>query len=133
MTLLANYPGLAHLRVTEDDLPALAEQGSVCPEQHRGKTRYKLRFRTAGVRQVVRYVPSHLVEFVRVDLDRLQSNRHTASALREATRRIRQTRRDAKRQLQPVLDELGYHFHGTRIRGRRNKQFTVSFTMNLSE
>jgi hypothetical protein len=132
MTSLANYPGLARLRLTEDDLRALANRGALCSEQHRGKARHKLRFRTPGGRQVVRYIPSHLLEFVRVDLDRLQSNRHAASALREATRRIRQTRRDAKRQLQPVLDELGYHFHGTRIRRRRNKQFTVSFTINSS-
>ena len=130
MTSLAKYPGLARLRLTEDDLAALAEQGSVCHEQHRGKSRYKLRFRTPDARQVVRYVPRHLVEFVRVDLDGLQSARRAASALREATHRIRQTRRDAKRQLQPVLDELGYHFHGTWIRRRRNKQFTMSFTVN---
>jgi hypothetical protein len=121
VTSLANYPGLAGLRLTEDDLSALAEQGSVCQEQHRGKPRYKLRFRTPGGRQVARYIPGHLVGRVRVDLDSLQLNRHAASALREATRRVRQTRRDAKRQLQPVLDEHGYHFHGARIRRRRSK------------
>jgi hypothetical protein len=130
MTSLANYPGLARLRLAEDDLPALAEQGSVYQEQHRGKARYKLRFRTPDARQVVRCVPSHLLEVVRVDLDSLQSHRHAASALREATRRIRRTRGDAKRQLQPVLDELGYYFHGTRIRRRRHKQVTVSFPIN---
>jgi hypothetical protein len=29
-----------------------------------------------------------------------------------------------------VLDELGYHFHGTGIRRRRDKQFTQPFTVN---
>jgi hypothetical protein len=133
MTSLAHYPGIARLRLKEDDLPALAEQGSVCQEQHRGKSRYKLRFRTPGGRQVVRYVPGHLVESVQADLNVLQSGRNAASALREATRGVRQTRRDAKRQLQPVLDELGYHFHGTSIRRRRNKQFTMSFRINSQE
>ena len=45
MTLRAIYPGLARLRLTEDDLTALAKQGSVCQEPHRGKVRFKLRFR----------------------------------------------------------------------------------------
>ena len=128
MTSLADYPGLGRLYLTEGDLPALAQQGSVCQERHRGKARYKLRFRTPGGQQVVRYVPNHLVELVRLDLDRLQSNRHAASALRKVTCRVRQARRDAKRQVQPVLDELGCHFHGTCIRRRRHKQFTRSFT-----
>jgi hypothetical protein len=132
VTSLANYPGLARLRLTEDDLPALAGQGSVCREQHRGKARYKLRFRAPGAGQVVRYVPSHLVELVRIDLDRLQSVRHAARALREAILRIRQARHDAKRQLQPVLNKLGCHFHGTSIRRRRQKQFAVSLTVNPS-
>jgi hypothetical protein len=121
VTLLANYPRLAGLRLTEDDLCALAEQGSVYQEQHRGQMRYKLRFRVAGARQVVRCIPTTSVELVRVDLTRLQSNRHAVSALREVTRRLREGRRDAKRQLQPVLDELGCHFHGTSIRRRRIK------------
>jgi hypothetical protein len=133
MKLLANYPGLARLRLTENELPALAEQGSVHQEQHRGKSRYKLRFRTPGGRQVVRYIPNHLVEFVQVDLNILQSGRNAASALREATRGVRHTRRDAKRQLQPVLDELGYHFHGTSVRRWRNKQFTMSFSIKPRE
>ena len=130
MTSLATYPGLARLRLTEGDLPALQEQGSVCQEQHRGKPRYKLRFRAPGSRQVARYIPDHIVECVRVELDLLQSNRHASSALREATRRVRQIRRDDKRQLQPVLEELGYHFHGTRIRRRRHQQFPMSFPVN---
>ena len=54
MTSLAHFPAIAHLHLNEDDLPALAEQGSVYQEQHRGKSRYKLRFRTPGGRQVVR-------------------------------------------------------------------------------
>jgi hypothetical protein len=124
MTSLANYQGIARLRLTEDHLPALAEQGSVYQEQHRGKSRYKLRFRTPGGRQVVRYIPNHLVEFVQVDLNILQSGRNAVRALREATRGVHQTRREAKRQLQPVLHELGYHFHGASIRRRRKKQFT---------
>jgi hypothetical protein len=116
---LANYPSLARLRLTEDNLAALQVQGSVCQERHRGKPRYKLRFRMPGARQITRYIPGHLIECVRVDLDRLQSNRRASNALRSATRRVCQTRRDDKRQLQPVLDELGYHFHGNRIRRRR--------------
>jgi hypothetical protein len=130
MTALINYPGLARLRLAEDDLPALAEHGSIYQEQHRGKARYKLRFRVPGGRQVVRYVPALMVESVRIELDKLQSGRRAARELREATRRVRQTRRDGKRQLQPVLDGLGYHFHGTSIRRRHHKQFKMSFTIN---
>jgi hypothetical protein len=121
VALLPRHRRLAGLRLTEVHLRALAEQGSVYQEQHRGNTRYKLRFRGADGRQVVRCVPTNLVEFVRVEMNRLQSNRHAFSALRETTRLIRQGRRDAKRQLQPVLDELGCHFHGTSIRRRRTK------------
>jgi hypothetical protein len=128
VTSLANYPGLGRLCLSDDELLALAQQGSLCQEQHRGKARYKLRFRTPGRQQIVRYVPNHLVEVVRLDLDRLQSNRYAVSALRKVTCLVRQARHDAKRQVQPVLDELGYHFHGTSIRRRRHKQFTRSFT-----
>jgi hypothetical protein len=129
MTSLASYPGLARLRLTEDDLSALAKQGSVCQEPHRGKVRFKLRFRTPGARQVVRYVPTHMVTSVQIDLERLQSSRRAARELHEATRCVRQTRRDAKRQLQPVLDELGYHFHGTSIRRQRHKPYTMFFPL----
>lgn len=128
MTSLVNYPGLGRLCLSEGDLLALAQQRSVCQERHRGKARYKLRFRTPSREQIVRCVPSQLVELVRLDLGRLQSNRHAANALRKVTGRISQARRDAKRQVQPVLDELGYHFHGTCIRRRRHKHFTRSFT-----
>lgn len=130
MTLLSNHAGLAHLRLTDADLPTLARQGSVCQEQHRGKVRYKLRFRTPSGRQVVRNVPHHLVAQVRADLRNLQAHRHAVTVLRDVTDCVRQTRRNAKRQLQPVLDALGYHFHGTSIRRRRNKQLTVSFAVD---
>jgi hypothetical protein len=119
-TTIASYPAITCLRLTEGHLSALQAQGSVSEEQHRGNPRYKLRFRMPGGRQIVRYIPGHLVECVRVDLDRLQSNRQASSALRESTRRVRQTRRDDKRKLRLVLDELGYHFHGSRIRRRRH-------------
>lgn len=119
MTSLAKYPGLARLRLGEDDLAALAEQGSVCQEQHRGKSRYKLRFRTPGGNQVVRYIPTLMVEPVQCELEKLQSSRRAARELRESTRRLSSIRRDATRQLQPVLDQLGYHFHGSSIRRRR--------------
>src|SRR5947208_2751196 len=112
MTSLATFPGLAHLRLPEGHLPVLAEQGSVYHDQHRGKGRYKLRYRTPDAHQIVRCVPIHLVELVRLELEKLQSNRNAASALRESTRGVRETSRNAKRQLQPVLDEHGYHFHG---------------------
>lgn len=93
-------------------------------EQHRGKVRFKLRFRTPGACQVVRYVPTHKVRLVEIDIARLQSNRRAARELRKATRRIRKARHEAKRQLQPVLHELGFHFHGTSIRRQRHKSIS---------
>jgi hypothetical protein len=113
------YPRLAQLRLTDDDIRALAGGGALRSEQHRGKARYKLRFRTSGGQQVVRCVPTSLVEPVRIELDSLQSSRRAARELRVATRCLRQVRRDAKQQLQPMLDRLGYYFHGTSIRRRR--------------
>jgi hypothetical protein len=125
MNSLANFTGLSQLRCSVDDLRALAGQGSLCPEQHRSKIRYKLRFRTHTGRQVVRNVPRQLIEQVRIDLRHLQSPRHANRALRDATRTARQARRDAKRQLEPVLESLGYRLHGTSIRQKRTKQITV--------
>jgi len=117
----ASYPALAALQLSNADLDALARQGFIAAER-RGENRYyRLRFRRGG-RQQTRYIGSlDRAQAVQAELDSLQSEvqlqRRLAALGRDAARSLR----DAKRQLQPLLEGRGFHFHGQAIRKYRER------------
>jgi hypothetical protein len=115
----ADYPALAKMALTEEDFTSLRDQGFVSQELVKGKSRYKLRFRRPGGRQVVRYIRPVDVEAVQVDLANLQTVRRDSRELRHTTRLGREVLRDAKTRATPLLAELGLRFHGRAIRRPR--------------
>lgn len=118
----SNYPALDTLRLTDEDLETLADQGFVCAERRGDRTYYKLRFRR-GRRQVVRYLGGPVrAAAVQQELAVLQAEKH---AMQELTARVKfanKLLRDAKRTLAPVLLAHGFVFHGLAIRRPRRPQ-----------
>jgi hypothetical protein len=90
----------------------------------RGQLRFKLRFRRGG-RQVVRYVRPGDVETVRAELSELQAARQLTKELNEATRLAREALRNTKIQLEPLVNELGFRFHGRAIRRPRKQKTSM--------
>jgi hypothetical protein len=107
------------LRLDADDLIELAHQGFVSPELHRGRTRYKLRFRRGG-RQIVRVVGGlQAAALVEEELARLQSTRRRVRELMALDRIARRELRDSKSRLTPLIESYGFKFHGRAIRRLR--------------
>jgi hypothetical protein len=114
--------GLAQLRLNQEDLEVLARQGFIsCERPGNGRPpRYKLRFRREG-KQVVRYISSDTgqVERIRGELATLQRPHQVEQRLSVLTRQARRVLRQAKRQIEPALNEYGFGFHGLAVRRRR--------------
>ena len=110
------------LRLTEEELVALRQQGFVSVEQ-RGESQYfKLRFRLGGV-QRVRYLgsTSETAERIRAELTSLQQERRRDRVIARLTRDAIKLLRSTKRELEPLLRVWGILFHGfspRRIRAR---------------
>jgi hypothetical protein len=114
----AMFPNLRGLRLTDDDLRALSEQGFIA-EERRGKRKYpKLRFRRGG-RQHVRYVPPGILEVVRHELELIQGQRRLGRGVIGLDRRRKQLLREMKRELEPLVRAEGLAFHGFSIRRPR--------------
>jgi hypothetical protein len=102
-------------------LELLARQGFISCERRRGKPPfYKLRFRRRG-EQVVRYVgcDARQAELLRNELTELQRARQAKRQLSALTRQARRMLRQAKRQIEPTLNEHGLAFHGLAVRRSR--------------
>jgi hypothetical protein len=115
---IQDYPALAGLRLGDEDLRTLTQQGFVSREARRGHEYFKLRFRRAG-KQCVKYVNVCQVSAVRVELDKLQAATRLKRKLAAATRDAQQVLHQTKRDLQPVLESHGFGFHGLAIRRHR--------------
>jgi hypothetical protein len=122
--LESQYPALTRLRLGQEDLIALSQQGIISPERMRGPIRHKLRFRRSG-RQVVRYIRPTDIDRVRAELSELQAARRLNKELSQLNRLARQVLRDSKTQLQPLINELGFRFHGREIRRPRQLRKSV--------
>ena len=113
---------LAALGLSGEELTALTKQGFVCAE-HRGhgRTRYKLRFRI-GRKQHVRYLGTapEFVDQVRTELWQLQQCALQHRELKRMVRMAKHKLRTAKHQLEPLLQNAGFAFHGLSVRKPRS-------------
>jgi hypothetical protein len=112
---------LARLGLGAEELAALAKQGSICAEhRHGGRVRYKLYFRV-GTRQRVRCLGRALpfVERVRAELAQLQQRARLRQELGHLVRAAKHKLRATKRQLEPLLEDAGFTFHGLAVRRPR--------------
>lgn len=123
---LTEFPALAALRLTADDLQKLAGQGCVCAEKRGERTYYKLRFRRCG-KQVVRYIGgAERATIVKQELAMLQAESKIMRELKARMKIANKALRVAKRMMEPVLQAHGFVFHGLAIRRPRNGMTTKS-------
>jgi hypothetical protein len=118
---IQDFPALASLRLGDEDLRILTQQGFLSREIRRGKAYFKLRFRR-GRHQHVKYVGAGQITAVRAELNKLQAAACLKRKLAAVTRDAQQTLRQTKRNLQPVLESHGFAFHGLAIRRRRRNK-----------
>ena len=118
---LADYPGLASLRLNDTDLAELSQQGFICREKRDGRIYHKLRFRRRG-KQAVRYIgnPGRAAAVERELLD-LQTETATRRELNAVVKVANKMLRDSKTQLEPILASHGFAFHGLSIRRVRRR------------
>jgi hypothetical protein len=122
---LDDFPAVRALGLTDAELAMLASQGFVSTERRPGKLVYKLRFRIGG-RQCVRFLGHDETQAraIREELRVLQRDlRHRRETVK-LRRAVNKLLRDSKRQLQPLLEQNGYYFHGRAIRLRRSVKTT---------
>jgi hypothetical protein len=112
---------LAELRLQADHYEDLRRQGFVAREKRGDHGVYfKLRFRSRG-KQEVRYLGTD-ADFARAvarELRELQQSGRAERRLRALIAEARRLLRDGKRQLEPLLEQRGLHFHGMAIRRRQ--------------
>jgi len=117
---LSDFPALASLNISLEQLSALARQGFVARDG-RGSHRYKLRFRI-NRRQVVRYIGGvNQAQEVKQELAALQAPAQLDRKLQRLRKIAAQQLRQGKQRLQPLLAKHGYHFHGLAIRQTRSR------------
>jgi hypothetical protein len=122
---IADFPGLASLGLSAEELDALVCQGFVCGERRRAKTYYKLRFRLRG-KQRVHYIGSaELATAVSQELAALQDNIRSRRRRTKLYRAATQSLRRAKQVLEPHLHARGLYYHGQLIRKRRTPKAGV--------
>ena len=112
-----SFPTLHRLGLQRAELEVLRRQGGlVCDD--RGSCGYwRLRFRFAGrTRAVYLGRQLRLVAEVRGELELLRRERRARRELEEITAAGKRTLRAAKRRLEPVLQQLGLHYHGDALR-----------------
>jgi hypothetical protein len=116
---LIDFPALASLGLTAEDLGGLARQGFLAAERRRDWPCWKLRFRRGG-RQVVRYVGgTDKAALVAEELKELQAARTHQRELNRLGSVARHMLRDQKAKLEPLLLACGFKFHGRAIRRLR--------------
>jgi len=117
---LNDFPALASLNISLEQLSALARQGFVARDG-RGSHRYKLRFRI-NRRQMVRYIGGgNQAQEVKQELAALQAPTRLDRKLQRLRKIAAQQLRQGKQRLQPLLAKHGYHFHGLAIRQTRSR------------
>jgi len=114
------FPLLASLNLTESELESLSRQGFVSAEIRPSGTYFKLRFRRDGC-QVVRGLgkSSKRAAQAQQELKQLQKRTEAWRKLNRLMLRAKELLRESRQQLSPILEVLGYHFHGAEIRQHR--------------
>jgi hypothetical protein len=116
---LVDFPALAELGLTDEELEALRSQGFVGQETRHHRLYYKLRFRLHG-KQRVRYIRGAArAQAVRSELDALQHMVLHAREIAALAREGAAILRASKKSLAPLLAARNFHFHGRSIRRRR--------------
>jgi hypothetical protein len=127
---LADFPALAKVGVTEQELAALQRQGFVAREMRGNRFYYKLRYRLCG-KQRVRYIRgAALAGAIRTELAMLQRNVRRRREMAALTRASSQQLSAAKATLVPTLEAMGFFFHGQSIRRRRGSTGGISPNTN---
>ena len=116
---LEAFPLLNRLALSEEELSALARQGSIRRERRGRKTIFRLRYRVHG-RQCVRYVSPRDAAALEAELTSLQRRVRARRRLTGLAALARQLLRQRKSTLAPLLEAHGYHYHGHQIRRFRN-------------
>jgi len=118
----AEFPEIDQLGLTSDERRALARQGGIATERRGGQQLiHKLRFRFNGRQRVV-YLGVNVDRVGRIaeELDVLRQSGRFEAGLRELTLQARRLLRDMRRRIAPILEEAGYHLHGSSLRKRRH-------------
>ena len=100
-----------------EEFSAIRRQGFVAREARGNSVIFKLRFRLCG-KQRVKYLGRYeeLAVAVQRELNELQKGRVRMRRLGELVRLARRRLKDSKRQLEPMLAEAGWKFHGRSLR-----------------
>jgi hypothetical protein len=111
---------LDDLNLNDSERAMLRRNGHVSSEKHRGRTRYKLRFRDGG-QQKVRSLgyDAQIADAIQNELAEWQSVRHTTLKSRCLATQVTDLLRSNKRELLPYVLAAGYRYHGRSIRRRR--------------
>lgn len=81
---------------------------------------WRLRFRLDGrARTVYLGRDAQLVAAVRQELNELQQERDQTRRIAHIAASAKKTLKDAKQRLEPVLQQLGFHYHGDVVRKKR--------------
>jgi hypothetical protein len=116
-----DFPGLASLRLNASDWTRLRRQGFVASEMRANTTVFKLRFRRAGGRQVVRSIgaSAERAAVVVAELARLQASRNSDRELAMIENLVREQCRRAKQSIEPFVLANNWKFHGRTVRRPR--------------
>ena len=115
-------PLLASLNLTPEEWAAIRRQGFVSREQHRGRTVFKLRFRTLQDKQQrVRCLGSdpRVALAVQEELAEVQRLRRLDLQMSKLQRQANRGLREQRKNFAPQLEQSGFYFHGSEIRRRR--------------
>lgn len=114
---------LGHLQVTCKEYEALKEQGFVSIDRRGKRHIYKLRFRYEG-RQRVRYLGmcEKKAEAIRRELADLQQPHKSRLMIARLSNQACELMRRTKKDLAPLLEAAGYHYHGYEIRRTKIKK-----------
>lgn len=126
------YSTLRRLGLGDEELATLRRKGYL-EQDDRGQGHagyWRIRFRVGDRARTV-YVGRDvdLVERVRTELQDLQKGRRRSRQLATLASDVRKNLRAAKRQLEPVLKEMGHHYHGNAIRKTRGAHDDASATI----
>jgi hypothetical protein len=113
------FPTLNRLALSDEELGALTQQGSLRSERKGRKTIFRLRYRVHGL-QRVRYVSPREAAALEAELAKLQQRVRARRRLGRLAALARQVLRQRKSTLAPLLAAHGYRFHGHQIRRCRN-------------
>lgn len=125
------FAALRRVGLGDAELTAISRQGYVQRDRRLGGNSYwRLRFRfQQRMRTVYLGNDERIVAECRRELIELQAPKQRSRQLARSVRDGKRALRKAKARLEPLLGELGFHYHGDRIRRIRNPRAELSEQM----